>query len=135
MLRSRGLRRVVGLLVVSVLVVTGTTLAHTVRQLPKGAVRLPDCVPAMGYHAFVPKDMPFGPIYGVWKDNLVFTEYMVRLEEMQAGKLTNLISRTGRIDHVDVEWVPSGHPGFEVPHFDVHLWNVSHKEHMAFACP
>lgn len=35
------------------------------------------------------------------------------------------------IQHTDVDFQPTGHEGFEVPHFDIHHYYVTHEEHMA----
>jgi hypothetical protein len=28
----------------------------------------------------------------------------------------------------DVEFQPNGHPGFEIPHFDIHMYFISDEE-------
>jgi hypothetical protein len=38
------------------------------------------------------------------------------------------------IDHVDVEYVPYGHAGYPIPHYDLHAYYVPHAVHEAF-CP
>ncbi len=35
------------------------------------------------------------------------------------------------VDHAEVTFMPDGHEGFEVPHWDMHLWFITHDEHMA----
>jgi hypothetical protein len=89
----------------------------------------------MGNLAYLSKDLPFGPYYGVHRGKLVFTEYKATLDEAQRGRLTNLKSMSGPVDNVDVVWRPRGHQGFEVPHFDVFLWNIPQSERQAIKCP
>lgn len=41
------------------------------------------------------------------------------------------LSNLPPIDHIDVEFVPKGHEGITVPHYDIHIYFVSHAEHNA----
>ncbi|GAB5602529.1 hypothetical protein FJNA_10540 [Thermus sp. FJN-A] len=105
--------------------------------LPEGTVQISPCVPGMGEHWANPKDLPFGPIYGVVGDRVIFVEVMIAQSDLVAGKSwTNLLSpfRGHRIDHVDIEFQPHGHEGYEIPHYDVHAYFVPHAEHLAY-CP
>src|SRR5581483_2978493 len=45
--------------------------------IPADAVLVSPCIATMGEHWVNPKDMPMGPIYGVWQGKPVFTELMV----------------------------------------------------------
>jgi hypothetical protein len=49
--------------------------------------------------------------------------------------VSNLKSVTGPVDHIDIEWSPRGHPGYEVPHYDVYLWNIPQEERLKIRCP
>ncbi len=104
--------------------------------LPQGTIPLDTAVvPAMGMHWANPQagDAPMGPIYGVYKGKLVFIEYMIAQEDFIQGKShVNLGGMKGlpmpRIEQTDIEFQPKGHPGFEVPHYDVHNYFVTDQE-------
>ena len=105
--------------------------------LPEGVVQLTPCVPGMGEHWANPAHMPFGPIYGVVGDEVVFVEIMPSQEQFARGEswLEVLVPLPGKtIDHVDIEFLPHGHEGYEVAHYDIHAYFVTHAEHTAF-CP
>lgn len=97
------------------------------KGVPAGALMLSPCIQTMGEHWANPKDMPNGPIYGVWNGKPVFTEIMVSVEQLKKGfSYDNLRALPGySIDHVDFEFEPHGHEGFPVPHYDVHAYYVS----------
>jgi len=105
--------------------------------LPEGVVQISPCVPGMGEHWADPKNMPLGPIYGVMGDEVVFVELMPAQADFAAGKSWHevLVPPAGQvIDHVDFDYLPEGHEGYEVPHYDIHAYFVPHSGHMAF-CP
>lgn len=67
---------------------------------------------------------------------MIFIEYMIDQESFKAGKsFLELASKAGielpPVDHVDFNFEPNGHEGYEVPHYDVHLYFISHANHMA----
>jgi hypothetical protein len=37
-----------------------------------------------------------------------------------------------RIDHVDVWFEPHGHPGYTIPHYDIHAWYIPASQYMYF---
>jgi hypothetical protein len=105
--------------------------------LPPGVVQLSPCVATMGEHWANPKNLPLGPIYGVYNGKLVFTEIMVDQKLFAQGKgfrdvLKPLPGHT--IDHVDIAFNPHGHEGYPIPHYDIHAYYVPHAVHMAY-CP
>ena len=105
------------------------------RGIPKDAKPWFGCIPSMGYHYVRDADKPFGPIYGYYKGKPVFTEIMVNRAFLSSGKSWDeqLKPLTGyHIDHVDVWYEPNGHPGYQVPHYDIHAWYVPHSEHMYY---
>lgn len=105
--------------------------------LPQGVIQLSPCEPGMGEHWADPRDMPFGPIYGVVGDEVVFVEVMPSQEAFGAGEswTETLVPLPGyAIDHVDIEFVPNGHPGYEIPHYDIHAYFTSHETHLDY-CP
>lgn len=111
------------------------TVAHEMKGMPQGAVKLSGIVPMMGEHWANPKDMPTGPIFGRMHDKTVFIEYMLTQEDMKLGKSWTELpvpSGYGPINHMDIEFQPEGHEGFTVPHYDIHMYLVSHGEHMGY---
>jgi hypothetical protein len=105
--------------------------------LPEGVIQISPCVPTMGEHWANPDDMPLGPIYGVMNDEVVFVELMPAQADFAEGKSWHevLVPPAGQtIHHVDFDYLPQGHEGYEVPHYDIHAYFVPHDEHMAF-CP
>ena len=105
--------------------------------LPKDIVGISGVVPAMGEHWANPSTLPLGPIYGVHDGKLIFFEYMIAQEDFESGKsFVSLAAHPAgvelpAVDHTDIEFQPKGHEGFEVPHYDIHMYFISHDEHMA----
>ena len=54
-----------------------TPLKNHPSAMPAGTVPVQGCVPSMGYHYALPKDLPMGPIYGYYNGKAVFTELMI----------------------------------------------------------
>ena len=93
------------------------------------------CVPTMGYHYVSDKNKPFGPIYGWYNGKPVFTEVMITPQQLNSGKSWDDILKPlpgYHVDHVDIWWEAHGHPGFPVPHYDIHAYYVPHAVHMHF---
>lgn len=105
--------------------------------IPADALLVSPCVKGMGEHWANPKDLPFGPIYGVYDGKPVFSEVMIDKRSFAAGKTYDEVLKPlpgYKIDHVDIEYVPYGHAGYPIPHYDVHAYYVAHATHTAF-CP
>jgi hypothetical protein len=105
--------------------------------LPEGVIQLTPCVPAMGEHWADPANMPFGPIYGVMNDQVVFVEIMPSQEAFAQGESWPDVLKpvAGKVvDHVDFEFEAHGHEGYPVPHYDIHAYFVPHAVHEAY-CP
>ncbi len=138
-------KRLLAILVLASLVVVAGCAAAPKLELPQGAQKLSDVVPAMGEHWANPAQLPLGPLYLVHKGEVIGMEYMWTEDMMQRvsvpppavpelGEFTNNLVPLPIgvvIDHADVAFMPKGHEGFEVPHWDTHLWFVTHEEHMA----
>lgn len=96
-------------------------------SLPKEVVQLSPVIPAMGSHHGDPSMMPIGPIYCGYQGRVICLEYMLTQADFQAGKSwTNLKGVDGLppVDHVNIEFQPNGHEGFDVPHYDIHLYFI-----------
>lgn len=99
--------------------------------LPEGVVQISPTVPAMGEHWANPADMPLGPIYCVHQGKIVCLEFMIAQEEFTAGKSwPELVGMDGLppVNHTNISFEAEGHEGFEVPHYDIHMYFLSPEE-------
>lgn len=132
------MNRRIFLLAMTVLLLAGLpamVAAHTTQDLPEGTIKISESVPAMGIHWANPKTLPLGPIFGSKNGQITFVEYMFSMDDFKAGKSwedLSLYGKYGRLDHVDIHFMPKGHEGFEVEHYDVHMYLVAHEEHMKY---
>lgn len=93
--------------------------------LPEGTIKISEVVPGMGEHWANPKDLPLGPIYCVVEGKVVCLEFMIAQKDLAAGKSwpdLHGIKGLPAVDHVNLGFLPNGHEGYEVPHYDVHLY-------------
>ena len=103
--------------------------------MPADVQPMMGCIPTMGYHYANPKNWPFGPIYGWYNGKPIFTEVMVAKSAFDAGTSWNNLLKPlpgYKIDHVDIWWEPHGHPGYMVPHYDIHAWYIPSSQYMYF---
>jgi hypothetical protein len=103
--------------------------------MPAGTVPVSGCIPTMGYHYAKPSNFPFGPIYGYYNGKATFTEVMVDKGLFEKGSSWNEILKPlpgYKIDHVDIWYESHGHPGYTIPHYDIHAWYIPHAQHMTF---
>ena len=111
--------------------------AHRPAGMPAGVLKISPCVATMGEQWANPRNLPFGPIYGVYNGKIVFTEVMIDQKSFARGKgwADVLHPLPGHhIDHVDIAFNPHGHEGYPIPHYDVHAYYVPHAVHAAY-CP
>ena len=94
--------------------------------MPPTYTMVSECIAGMGEHWANLTNFN-EPIYGTWQGKPIFTEIMVPLTELQKGfSFDDLRALPGyRIDHVDFEFEPHGHPGMTVPHYDLHAYYIS----------
>jgi hypothetical protein len=100
-------------------------------MLPEGVVQLSPTVPGMGEHWGNPADMPLGPIYCVHEGKIVCLEFMIAQEAFAAGESwPDLSGMEGLppVDHVSIGFEPQGHEGYEVPHYDIHMYFLPPEE-------
>lgn len=103
--------------------------------LPSDVVPFLGCIPTMGYHYANPKNWPFGPIYGWYKGQVTFTEVMVGQNLFAKGESWSGVLKPlpgHQIDHVDIWFEPHGHPGYTIPHYDIHAWYIPASQYMYF---
>jgi len=96
------------------------------------------CVAALGDIYWIPKMLPFGPVYGAFNGKLVFEEYMIPQRDFEIGRNwqdLGVKSRGTPVDHVDIWFASHGHDGAPMPHYDVILFFVPHAEHMRYCNP
>lgn len=99
--------------------------------LPEGVVQISPVVPKMGEHWANPKDLPLGPIYCVHEGKVVCFEFMISQEDFAAGKSWPALSGIKGlppVDHLSVGFEPHGHEGYEVPHYDLHMFFISPEQ-------
>ena len=100
-------------------------------MLPEGVVQLSPTVPGMGEHWGNPADMHLAPIYCVHEGKIVCLEFMIAQEEFAAGQswpaLTGM-EGLPPVNHTNIGFEAAGHEGFEVPHYDIHLYFLSPEE-------
>jgi hypothetical protein len=100
-------------------------------SLPQGVVQVSPFIPGMGEHWADPKNLPFGPIYCVIDGKITCMEYMISQADFEAGKSFELLrpwsaaAAQPPIDHMEFNFEPNGHEGYQVPHYDVHMYFVS----------
>ncbi len=99
--------------------------------LPEGVVQLSPTVPGMGEHWANPRNLPLGPVYCVMDGRVTCMEFMISQQDLQDGKSFERLrpwfvggAPQPPVDHVEFNFMPQGHPGFEVPHYDVHMYFV-----------
>lgn len=106
---------------------------------PPDVVKFSGCVPYMGEHWARQEDWPLGPIYTVDQGRLVSIEYMPAQEALENGQSwDNLTFRyqgtPPAIDHANIDLMPHGHEGYDVPHYDMHFYVVSRDEERSITC-
>jgi hypothetical protein len=116
---------------------TTATVAHDAPALPDAnilparIVQISPVVPLMGEHWAETATLPLGPIYCVHEGKIVCLEFMISQADFEAGKSWPALSGIKGlppVDHVSVGFEPQGHEGFEVPHFDVHMFFISPEQ-------
>ncbi|MGT2465186.1 hypothetical protein [Mesorhizobium sp.] len=99
--------------------------------LPAGVVQVSPYVPGMGEHWANPANLPFGPIYCVVQGHITCMEYMISQKDFAEGVSHNKLApwfggkRQPAINHVDIGFEPNGHQGYEIPHYDIHMYFLS----------
>ncbi|MGJ7921708.1 hypothetical protein [Neobacillus sp. LXY-4] len=110
--------------------------------LPEGTVKISPVVPQMGEHWINPQedililendDPVFKTIYGIYQGKLVFIEQMISQKYFTEGKsFVNFAGMKGlpspAIDHTNIEFIPSGHDGYTMPHYDIHHYFITPEE-------
>jgi uncharacterized protein YjiS (DUF1127 family) len=135
--RTSGWRRPVAAALAGLALLVGLTATTdtesrglpTVADLPPGTIKVSPPVPGMGEHWANPKDLPLGPIYCVMDGKVICAEFMIVQEAFIRGKSFERLrlgmkGKLPPVDHLEITFMPHGHEGFEVPHYDVHMYFV-----------
>jgi hypothetical protein len=106
--------------------------------IPANYMMVSPCIATMGEHwANLKADLHGSTIYGTYQGKPVFTEIMLLPKDFAQGKsFVNVLKPLSgyQIDHVDIEYLPHGHPGMAFAHYDIHGYYVPHAVHEKF-CP
>ena len=85
----------------------------------------------MGEHWANPRDLPLGPTYCVMDGRVTCMEFMIAQQDLREGRSFERLRPwpaggvpQPAVDHVDFDFMPRGHEGYEVPHHDVHVYFV-----------
>jgi|tagenome__1003787_1003787.scaffolds.fasta_scaffold20903491_2 hypothetical protein len=91
-------------------------------------VNFPSFFPGIGVLYVKPDTLPTGPFLAFdRKDRLVSTIYMIPVADFNNQKKFDLKGLGEKSDHVTLYYNP-GHPGVDMPHYHVVVWNVSKKD-------
>lgn len=102
-----------------------------VTDLPEGVIQVSPAIPGMGEHWADPKTLPLGPIYCVIEGRVTCMEFMISQQDFADGKSFEKLRpwfdgpNQPAVDHMEFNFEPHGHEGFEVPHYDIHMYFVS----------
>ena len=102
-----------------------------VESLPEGVVRISGVVPMMGEHWADPVTLPLGPIYCVHQGKVICLEFMMAQDEFTAGQSWPMLAGMEGLpaaNHTHIGLQAAGHEGFEVPHYDIHMYYLTPEE-------
>ena len=133
--------------------------------LPANAIMHVPCLKGHGAHYAEPQNIAQGPTQRPWvgpsyvvrEDTgvVIGIEYHVSAAaiEQEGIKIADLVGKIiggdssikllyehkfpvlgANYDSIDVLYI-AGHPGFEVPHYDIHAWTLPKSEHASIDCP
>jgi uncharacterized protein YjiS (DUF1127 family) len=132
----------------------GAARLPTIEDLPPGVVRVPRSLPGMGAHwarvspgmrehwARVsppvpgmaehwarPEDLPLGPIYCIMDGKVIGAEFMIAQDDLLMGRSFERLrlgmkGKLPPVDHLELNYMPHGHEGYEAPHYDLHMYFI-----------
>ncbi|MEE9201775.1 MAG: hypothetical protein V3U31_01090 [Dehalococcoidia bacterium] len=114
-------------------------VATTAPITPWDAIKVTDVIPAMGEHWIVPGGWPWGPTYMMYNRKLIGVEFEFNHDVMRGSKMVTpegelfiydlgLIQVGHTLDHMNIEYLPSGHEGMGFWHFAIHMYNITPQE-------
>jgi hypothetical protein len=106
--------------------------------IPANYIMVSPCIVGMGQHwADLKAGIHGTTVYGSYEGKPVFTEIMLLPKDFAQGKSFEDVLKPlpgYQINHVDIEYLPHGHPGMPYAHYDIHGYYVPHAVHQQF-CP
>jgi hypothetical protein len=104
--------------------------------IPQGATVTAECIDGLGKQYVLPADIPFGPIYNVHDGKVTGIEYMVGAAEIlkDPNRFMNMPGFNHQFDHINIDYLPSGHAGNINDHFHVDLFTISKEEAAGIKC-
>ncbi len=145
------MKKVFALAAVMVVMLVGGIACAAKVTVPEGYEQASPVIPAMGEHwvnfaefgAQVQAQETIGPIYNVYKGEVIGVEYMwsrgmlqeIEIATPEGAEVFEALAPIpvgATVDHMDITFVPEGHPGiYEVPHWDIHMYFISQEEKAA----
>ncbi len=101
------------------------SMSASLIKVPQGATIMEQCVAGLGTQYILPKDIPNGPVYNVYKGRVIGIEYMINLAAIEKlnTAVTNLPLFNQAYDHINIMSM-AAHAGFPVPHYQVDVMMV-----------
>lgn len=107
----------------------------TVLEVPENAQVINECAEGRGKQFVKPENIPFGPVYGVWEDEITSVEYMLGKEDFLGGTDYIDVDLMGaEYDHMNIGLLSEGHAGYPEPHYHVDVFTISHEESEQITC-
>lgn len=104
--------------------------------LPPDAVQIQACSNNRGTLYVKPQDISAGPVYMVYKGDIVGIGFMLSQDDFLQGKdFKNLSGMDVTVDHVNVGLFSEGHEGYTAPHYHVDLYTITREEEAQIVCP
>lgn len=115
--------------------VSGKTTTDAPIQVPQGATIISQCAVGRGTQYVLPSNIPHGPVFNVYKGNVIGLEYMIGRDDLaQDMSFYNLPLYGKKYDHIDVGLMSQGHAGYPEPHYHVDIYNISRAASTAITC-
>lgn len=87
--------------------------------VPQGATVIAQCTPGYGTQYVLPQNIPYGPVYNVYKGKLIGIEYMMSTNNIMSAtnSFSNLPLFSHRYVYTDISYM-APHAGFPLPHLE-----------------
>jgi hypothetical protein len=104
-------------------------------KVPEGATIISQCAVGRGTQYVLPSNIPHGPVFNVYKGNVIGVEYMIGSDDLASStSFFNLPLFGKKYDHIDVGLVSNGHAGYPQRHYHVDMYQISRAESAAITC-
>lgn len=114
---------------------TPSTMSKESLIVPRGAMILEQCTPGLGTQYILPKDIPNGPIYNVYKGQLIGIEYMITPGSLQAPNSPgdNLTLFKLPFRQVNLMYM-AAHAGLMTNHYEIDFMLISQAYAKKITC-